>query len=157
MRAGRLGRPHGLDGFLGLYLDPADLEHFDQGSTVFIQDRPYVVRALRPAHKGYQVAFEGVVDRTGADQIRNLDVFVSERRSLGEQEFWPDQLIGLEVRPGGGTVVAVVHGGAQDRLVVERDGSRFEVPFVDELVPTVDVEAGHVEVVEIDGLSEPSG
>jgi ribosomal 30S subunit maturation factor RimM len=34
---------------------------------------------------------------------------------------------------------------------------RFEVPFVDEFVPTIDLEGGHVVVVEIEGLSEPSG
>ena len=156
VRAGRLGRPHGLDGFLGLYVDPSDLEYFDHGSTVFIEDRPFVVRAIRPADRGYQIAFEEVVDRKGADQIRNQDIFVPERRTLDETEFWPDDLIGLEVRPGGGTVVAVIHGAAQDRLVVERDGARFEVPFVDQFVPTIDVEGGHVEVVEIEGLSEPS-
>ena len=140
-----------------MYVDPADLEYFDHGSTVFIRDRPFVVRAIRQTDRGYQVAFEDVVDRNGADQIRNLDVFVPQRRPLGEEEFWPDQLVGLEVRPGGGTVVAVVHGAAQDRLVVERDGVRFEVPFVDEFVPTIDLEGGHVVVVEIEGLSEPSG
>ncbi len=156
VRAGRLGRPHGLDGFLGLYVDPADLDYFDRGSTVFILDRPLVVRAIRPAHKGYQVAFDEIVNREGAERIRNQDVFVAERRTLDEQEFWPDQLVGLEVRPDGGTVVDVVHGAAQDRLVVERDGTRFEIPFVDELVPTVDVEAGYVEVIEIEGISEPS-
>ena len=152
MRAGRLGRPHGLDGFLGLYVDPADLDHFDRGSTVFIQDCPFVVRAIRPAHKGYQVAFDEVVDREGAERIRNQDVFVAERRTLDEQEFWPDQLVGLEVRPGGGTVVAVIHGAAQDRLVVERDGTRFEIPFVDRLVPVVDLEAGYIETEEPHGL-----
>jgi 16S rRNA processing protein RimM len=155
VRAGRLGRPHGLDGFLGLYVDPADLEYFDHGSTVFIQDRPFVVRAIRPADKGYQVAFDEVVDREGADRIRNLDVFVSERRTLGEQEFWPDQLVGLEVRPGGGTVVAIIHGPAQDRLVIEREGARFEIPFVDPLVPVVDLEAGYIETEEPHGLIDP--
>ncbi len=146
-----------MDGFLGLYVDPADLEYFDHGSTVFIRDRPFVVRAIRQTDRGHQVAFEDVVDRNGADQIRNLDVFVPQRRTLGEEEFWPDQLVGLEVRPGGGTVVAVVHGTAQDRLIVERDGVRFEVPFVAEFVPTIDLAGGHVVVVEIEGLSEPSG
>jgi 16S rRNA processing protein RimM len=53
-------------------------------------------------------------------------------------------------------VVAVNHGPAQDRLVIERDGVRFEVPFVDPLVPVVDVEAGYIETNEIEGLIEPS-
>jgi 16S rRNA processing protein RimM len=47
----------------------------------------------------------------------------------------------------------VDHGPSQDRLVIERSGTRFEVPFVDELVPVVDVAGGFVEVVEIEGLS----
>ena len=140
-----------------MYVDPADLDYFDRGSTVFIQDRPFVVRAIRPAQKGFQVAFDEIDNREGAERIRNQDVFTAQRRTLDEQEFWPDQLVGLKVRPGGGTVVDVVHGPAQDRLVIERAGARFEVPFVDEFVPTIHVEAGYVEVIEIEGLSEPSG
>lgn len=156
-RVGRLGRPHGLDGFLGLYVDEADLEYFQPGSTVFVADRPLRVRAIRRADRGHHVAFEGVTDREAAEAIRSLDVHVPERRALGEEEYWPEDLVGLEVRPGGGSVVDVSHGPAQDRLVIERDGQRFEVPFVEALVPVVDVEGGFVEVVEIEGLSEQTG
>ncbi|MEA1904082.1 MAG: ribosome maturation factor RimM [Actinomycetota bacterium] len=156
VRAGRLGRPHGLDGFLGLYVEPEDLVYFEIGSIVHIQDRPHVVRAVRRADKGHQVAFKEVTNRDGAEKIRNLDVMVASRRELSEGEFWPDQLTGLAVRPGGGTVVGVAHGPGQDRLVVDRDGLVFEVPFVNELVPVVDIDEGYVEVVEIDGLTESS-
>ncbi len=156
VRAGRLGRPHGLNGFLGLYVDPEDLVHFETGSTVYIKDTPYIVRTIRRADKGHQVVFENVASREEADAIRNEDVFVFDRRTLKEHEFWPDDLVGLEVRPGGGKVVAVNHGPAQDRLVIERDGVRFEVPFVDALVPVVDVDGGFVETAEIEGLTEPS-
>lgn len=120
---------------------------------MFVDDRKLSVRALRRGAKGHEVAFTDVVDREAAESIRGSEVFVAERRSLAEGEYWPDDLIGLDVRPGGGQVVDVVHGPAQDRLVVERDGRRFEVPFVDELVPVVDVDGGYVEVVEIEGLS----
>lgn len=123
---------------------------------MFIGERPHVVRAIRRGNKGSEVAFEEVTDRPGAEAIRNLDVFVHERRPLDEGEFWPEDLIGLEVRPGGGKVVDVSFGPAQDRLVIEKEGIRFEVPFVDELVPTVDLVEGFVEVVELSGLTEPS-
>jgi len=95
------------------------------------------------------------LDRNAAEQIRNHDVLVDVRRELNEDEFWPDQLRGLEVRPGGGTVVGVVHGPAQDRLEINRDGVVFEVPFVGQFVPVVDVDNGFVEILEIDGLTEP--
>lgn len=156
VKVGRLGKPSGLEGFLGLYVEPEDLTHFDPQSSVYIEGRPYTVRAVRHGTRGPQVAFEEVNDREGAEALRGSEVFVVERRELAENEYWPDDLVGLEVRPGGGTVVEVAHGAAQDRLVIEREGSRFEVPFVDELVPTVDLEGGFVQVAEIEGLSSPT-
>ena len=156
VKAGRLGRPHGLKGYLGLYADPDDLGYFDPKSVVFIEGRPFVVRAVRRADRGYHVAFEDVNNRAAAEIIRNRDIFVAERRTLSDSEFWPDHLVGLAVRPTGGQVVALIHGAAQDRLVIERDGVKFELPFVQALVPVVDVDGGYIEIVEPEGLIESS-
>ena len=111
---------------------------------------------MRRGKKGHEVAFAEIVDRTAAEAIRGSDVFVSQRRELADHEFWPDQLVGLDVRPAGGKVVEVIHGPAQDRLVIERGSDRFEVPFVDALVPEVDLEEGFVVLEEIEGLTQPS-
>ncbi len=145
-----------MKGFLGLYVDDEDLVHFQPDSTVYVEADPYTVRAIRRGNRGYEVAFSEVTDRDGADAIRGLDIHVSWRRRLVDNEYWPHDLVGLGVRPGGGVIVAVHHGPTQDRLVVERDGSTFEVPFVDELVPVVDIAGGFVEISEIEGLSPPS-
>lgn len=151
-RVARLGRPHGLDGFLGLYVDPDDIVHFETGSVVYLEETPYQVRDVRRVDRGFQVAFVGIDDRPSAEQIRNRDVLVTERRQLEEGEYWPEDLIGLEVRPSGGVVTGVENGPAQDRLVIERDGTVFQVPFVEALVPVVDVEAGYLEITPLDGL-----
>jgi 16S rRNA processing protein RimM len=145
-----------LEGFLGIYIDPDDLTLLEPGRTVFVEDRLLTVAATRRGDKGYQVAFAEVTDRTGAEQIRGGSVYAAERRHLGEDEFWLEDLLGLEVRPGGGTVVGVAHGPSQSRLVVERAGTRFEIPFVSELVPLVDLDARYVEIADIPGLIEPS-
>jgi len=150
---GRLGKPNGLEGFLGLYTESENLVYVEEESTVLIDDRAYAVRSLRQGKKGPQVAFEGVTDRPSAERLRGKEVFAARRRQLEEEEYWPRDLVGLEVRPGGGEVVAVTHGTAQDRLVIQRQGHRFEVPFVEELVPVVDLAERFVEVVEVEGLS----
>jgi 16S rRNA processing protein RimM len=106
------------------------------------------------------VAFEDVDDRETAETLRGLDVEVETRRTLSDGEFWPGDLVGLTVHDGTGErigeVVDVIFGAAQERLLVETvDGARFEVPFVDDLVPVVDVEARRIEIVPIPGLIEP--
>jgi 16S rRNA processing protein RimM len=53
-------------------------------------------------------------------------------------------------------VIDVVLGPGQDRLRVEQsDGVIFEIPFVDALVPVVDLESGRIEIDLIPGLIEP--
>lgn len=131
------------------------MAQFTPGAVVGIAGADYSVRELRHGTRGHEVAFDGILDRTQAEGLRGEDVFVVRRRQLSSDEYWPSDLVGLMVTPGGGEVVDVVHGPSQDRLVVERGDSRFEVPFVAELVPVVDVDAGFVEIVELEGLSRP--
>lgn len=89
------------------------------------------------------------------ETIRGRDVHSTERR-LEEGEYWPDDLIGLRVDTTEGATVgevtAVVTAPAQDRLVVTVDGQEHEIPFVDELVPDVDMENRVVRIVPIPGL-----
>lgn len=153
---GRLGRPHGLQGFLGLYIEDEDVPLVQAGSVVYIEDREYTVASIHRADRGHRIAFAEVAGRDQAEQIRGRDVYVPERRALGPGEYWPEDLIGLEVRPGGGSVVALAHGPSQARLVIERGSSRFEIPFVADLVPVVDTEEGYIEIVDLPGLIEQS-
>ncbi|MCI0678803.1 MAG: ribosome maturation factor RimM [Actinobacteria bacterium] len=153
----RLGQPHGLEGFLGLYVDPDDLSLFEVGAVVTVSGRPLTVRALRPGKHGPQVAFTEITDRAGAETIRHGSVMVDRARPLGPEDYWAADLVGLEVRPGGGWVTGVVTGAAQDRLVVERSGVTFDVPFVAALVTKVDLAGGYVVIEEIEGLIAPSG
>ena len=158
---GRLGRPHGLDGFLGLYVDEEDAAAIAPGLTVYLDDDPYVVRAIRRADRGHQVAFEGILDRYAAEGLRGANLAVGQLRALSDGEYWPQDLIGLEVfdQDGAriGTVRDVLYGSGQDRLVIDPvTGSSFDVPFVDDLVPVVDLARSRVEIVSIPGLIEPS-
>lgn len=127
---------------------------------MFLDGHAYVVRAIRRADKGHQVAFETLEDRVAAETVRSAEVTVAERRELDPGEYWPEDLIGLSVISDDGSKVGVVSevlfGSAQDRLLVDTPRGRFEVPFVDALVPVVDLESGYVQVGDLPGLLSDS-
>ena len=153
---GTLGRPHGLQGMLGLWVDPGDLPLVASGSTVFIDGRPYVVRSLSGSGRGLRIAFHGVSDRESAEALRGLVVTAAADPPIGNDAYLVGNLIGCRVvterGEDVGDVVDVVIGGAQDRLVVRGSNVQFEVPLVAALVPEIDVEAAIVVISEIPGL-----
>lgn len=156
---GRVGRPHGLAGFVAVHPDTDNPHRFRAGSRLVTDSgHPLTVEEARWVEGVVLVRFEGHDDRSQAEMLRGslLTISVSERRPLTTDEYWPDQLEGLEVvGPDGtplGRVAAVEEGAAQDRLLVETAAGTFPVPFVTELVPQVDLEAGQVVVVPIEGL-----
>jgi 16S rRNA processing protein RimM len=118
------------------------------------------VRELR-WFNGVPVAFfQEVADRTAAESIVRAILWIDEATVLAstEDNAWYDhQLVGLEVRRDGvgvGTVAEVQHFPAQDLLSVETAGGIVLVPFVEAIVPSVDLEAGVVTVTPPAGLFE---
>jgi 16S rRNA processing protein RimM len=141
-------------------VDDADTVLLQPGEPVVLNDDQYRIRALRRGDKGWQIAFEDHGDRQSVESLRGAEVFVAARRQLEDDEFWIEDLIGLEVTDDRGTdlgkVTDVVFGPAQDRLVISGENGEFEVPFVADLVPVVDTSSGRIEVKWIEGLvSEP--
>lgn len=158
MLCGVVTRPHGLDGTVLVRSESDDARRFGRGAVLLLSDGSgLTVYSSKTTEKGVMVRFEGVGDRDAAQTLSGQGLFVheSERRVLGADEFWPDQLVGLEVRCGGhtvGVVAGYVEGAAQDRLLVRTGDSEFEVPFVTALVPEVDVPGGWLRVVDLPGL-----
>jgi 16S rRNA processing protein RimM len=146
---GRIGKPHGLHGESTVLPSTGDAGVFAPGSILFSDDeRELVVAASKPYRdRGLLLRFEGVTDRSGAEALRGLLLTIdrSERSDLDDGEFWDEDLVGCcTVDPDGaalGTVIEVVHGPGQDRLVVETGaGEQVLVPFVAAIVgePTDD-------------------
>jgi 16S rRNA processing protein RimM len=112
-------------------------------------------------HQGKGIAqFEGVIDRNTAEALRGvlLQVDSSEVADPDDpDEFNDHQLAGLTVVSVDGTVLGTVdrvdHAPASDLLVLERAaGGTALIPFVSQLVPTVDLTGGRVIVDLPEGL-----
>ena len=79
-----------------------------------------------------------------------------DERPAESGEFYDRQLIGLRARtPNGadiGLVGSVLHLPAQDVLEIETAAGTRLVPFVEALVPQVDLDAGYLTVADVAGL-----
>jgi 16S rRNA processing protein RimM len=118
------------------------------------------VQAVRRHGARLVVRFEGIADRSGAESLRGavLTVDLTDLPPAADpDEFYDHQLVGLAVAlvdgQALGTVADVLHGPGGDLLVVAREGAGdVLVPFVHQIVPTVDVTAGRIVVDPPEGL-----
>ncbi len=157
---GYVRRAHGLRGDVIVLPQSDDPNRFGVGA-VFMTDeqpgRPLEVAAVRDHADGLMVRFVGIANRDSAEALRGLSITISkqERRQL-DDEYWPEDLVGLEAVDTAGTalgrVEAVITGVAQDRLAVATGEATIEVPFVAALVPDVDLAGGRVVIDPPPGL-----
>jgi 16S rRNA processing protein RimM len=170
---GRIGKPHGLRGEVTVELSTDDPERrFAEGASLLAR-RPrggpppehatLSVAGTRWHQERLLVRFAELPDRNAAEAARGLDLVVlvaPDERPEDPEEFYDHQLVGLVVVTTDGAEVGVVtdvmHSGAQDLLVVRREGREDSlVPFVAALVPEVDLGLGRLTVADRPGLLEP--
>lgn len=108
------------------------------------------------------VQFSGYVNRTQVECLSGAQVFAdhSELRPLSQDEWWVQDLIGLKAFTTSGayigTILSIIDRGTQLLEITSSESTKtILVPFVKELVPTVDIRAGIVEIVDLPGLLEP--
>jgi 16S rRNA processing protein RimM len=139
--AGRVGRPHGLDG--SFYVE-APAHALPEGTEVLIGDRRATVARRAGSDDRPLIRIDGVDDRDAAQALRGQIVLVpGGREELGPDEWYDDDLVGCRV-DGLGEVRAVLHGPSCDLLEVGDDG--VLVPLVRDAVLHVDLERRAIDV-----------
>ena len=107
------------------------------------------------------VRLEGVDNRSAAEALVGQELLVSadDRPELAEGEFHLLDLVGLEVRltadgPAIGTVSDLISGGNDLLEVTTQDGRKLLIPFVEPIVPEVQLKDGWLLVTPPPGLLE---
>jgi 16S rRNA processing protein RimM len=159
---GVIGRPHGVRGEVAVELRTDEPERrFAPGQRLREEGgtRLFTVRSVRDHSGRLLVRFAELADRAGAEAARGtllIAAVAPNERPAEPGEFYDRQLIGLRVtRPDGtdvGTVESVLHLPAQDVLEIQTAAGARLVPFVEALVPDIDLEAGRLTVVDVVGL-----
>jgi 16S rRNA processing protein RimM len=168
----RIGKPHGLHGEVTVQAHTDDPEGRFTPGTVFATEavagsgvpRELTLRSARLHGRIWLLAFEQIPDRTGAESLRGTRLFIdaataAESQTEDDEGYYEDELVGLAAVGVDGTALGEVSGletgVAQDLLVVRlATGAEALVPFVEAIVPEVDLAAGRVVIDPPPGLFE---
>ncbi|MBJ7332204.1 MAG: 16S rRNA processing protein RimM [Solirubrobacteraceae bacterium] len=145
--AGRVGRPHGLDGSFHVTRPREGL--LREGGVVQAGDKTLeIVRAAGTPDRPI-VRLAGVDGREAAEALRGVDLFVARESApeLGDDEYWAEDLEGCLVVDGDrelGRVARLV--GLPSCEALEVDGFDVLVPMVRDAVRSVDIAARRIDV-----------
>jgi 16S rRNA processing protein RimM len=169
LRVGRLVKAHGLKGAikLELYTDSPD-QRFKPGQVLELQvpetsewfGKTVTVSELRFYNQSPVLFLEGIENRSQAETLIKaiLLIEIDLDKLPEEPEAWYDhQLLGLEALVENtvvGKVIRVDHLPAQDLLAIETTTGEVLVPFVKQIVPTVDISKGQIILDPPAGLFE---
>lgn len=166
VRVARIGKPHGIRGEVTVQMFTDDPEaRFAADSRLEVrQGPPGAPAALTVTRARWNkailvVGFAEVPDRNAAEALRGAQLYAAPLEEVEDDAWYEDDLLDLEVHVDGarvGVVTGLLTGTVQDLLQVRLDatGDDALVPFVEEIVPEVDQEAGVVVLTPPPGLLE---
>ena len=149
--AGRVGRPHGLDG--SFYVTRPKPRLLTLAGEVFIAGESRVIVRRAGTEQRPIVRLEGVDDREGAEALRGAELSVERDAApeLEPGEWWAHELEGCAVLDGErllGTVLRMLELPSCEALEVRPagGGEPLLVPLVSDAIRSVEPAARRIEV-----------
>lgn len=159
--AGKIVSVRGLAGDVNVYPLGDGPEQILAYSVLYLDEqgtRPIRVAGARVQKNVVVLHLEGVDSVEAAMKLRDRVLYFNrDDVTLPEDVYYVADLIGLAVSDADtgeayGQITDVLHTGANDVYVIERDGRRFLFPAVRHMIERTDVEAGIMTVRPIKGI-----
>lgn len=162
VQVARIGKPHGIRGEVTVELfTDAPEDRFLPGAVFTTEQHGELTIELARWNKDILLlSFAEVLDRNRAEELRGTKLFfeTTEAEEEAGEGWYEHELLGLEVRVADrkiGVVSALRVMPVQDLLsVTTEDEEEVLVPFVDEIVPEVNLEEGFILLTPPAGLFE---
>ncbi|TLM72434.1 ribosome maturation factor RimM [Pseudarthrobacter sp. NamB4] len=164
LQVARIGKPHGIRGEVTVQvLTDAPEDRFVPGTEFVVEPAshgPLTVSSARWNKDILLLGFDQIATRNEAETLRGAKLFIeTEELDEDDDEGWYEhELVGLEARVGSqvvGKVAALNTMPVQDLLVVTTPaGDEVLIPFVEQIVPEVNIDQGYILLTPPDGLFE---
>jgi 16S rRNA processing protein RimM len=158
---GVVGRPHGVDGKIRVYLHNRDSAALAHTKRVFLDEGegaiPHVIADIRTGPQAVLVRFEEIDNRSRAEAIKGARVLVArdDLPEVAPDEFYVADIIGLEAWNGLELIGQITSSRPQGRVevvTVRGDGFEMEIPLVEDFVDRLDIAAGRIQFHDIGEL-----
>ncbi|MGC8765851.1 MAG: ribosome maturation factor RimM [Brevinematia bacterium] len=162
---GKIIKPYGLKGFLKVIFYIDDKKELGAFKSFFIKDkneatgyRKVKFVSISGEYKFFNVKIEGCNDRTQADTLRGLEIFVdeSELPELNKGLFYQKDLIGIDVLYNGsvfGKVANIIEVANRLILIVMmKNGKELAVPFSNQYVSDISLKEKRLIAVKLEDL-----
>jgi 16S rRNA processing protein RimM len=153
----------GIKGYLKVRLAAESAGRLKELGTVLLgkpgsECAPYEIEEVKEGGRNTLVKFRGVDDRTAAEPLSGLYLFVEETRRAKPKKgtYFIDDIIGCSVVTADGTVIGEIEDvhkfPGQDVWAVRRGTTIEMVPAVKEFIKDVDIKNRRIVVRPIEGL-----
>lgn len=147
---GKVREAHGLKGDLYVLIFSGDISWAKRMKSFGLKAKDsddiqsFTVERTKPFKKGLIVKAAEIADRTAAEGVEHLEFFVEDELLVSKpgETIYLSEIKNFKLKNVEqvvlGEIVGFASNGAQDLLVVEAQGKKVEVPFVDAFIKKID-------------------
>lgn len=155
---GRVVAPWGVHGEIKVEALTDFPERFSPKRDVRINKKTMAIEGCR-WHRGKALLkLAGIDNIEGAEKLRGqfLEIPQSQINPLAENEYYQFQILGLNVWTADneflGKIERIISTGSNDVYVVSTEDGEVLIPSIEDVVKSVDLDAGRMTVEAIEGL-----
>ncbi|MGZ3792955.1 MAG: ribosome maturation factor RimM [Bdellovibrio sp.] len=147
---GKVREAHGLKGDLYVVIFSGEISWAKRMKSFGLKNKDgeeiqtFTVERTKPFKKGIIVKASEIKDRTEAENLEHLEFFVDDELFVSKpgETIYLSEIKNFKLKNSEQTVLGEIvdfsSNGAQDLLVVEFNGKKIEVPFVDAFIKKID-------------------
>lgn len=156
---GKIVNTHGIRGEVRI------LSKFKYKSKVFVKDfkiyigkdkQEEIINSYRPHKQFDMITMNGYDDINEVLKYKGKSVYINrDDLVLNDGEYLDEDLIGLSVWMNNemvGKVVRIQPDRYQDKIVVNKEGKEYLVPYVCDIIKSINLEEGTITFIDIKGL-----
>ena len=160
LSVGKIVGTHGIRGMVRIDPWSDDPEFLTDFKCFYIDEGKEVLKATRVSPHGHIViaAIEGIDSIEKAEKYRNKEIFIKrDDADLPEGRYFISEITGSTVYDSQngkvlGTLTDVFKTGANDVWQVTNGGKDYLVPVIDDVVNSVDIDNGKIEITPLKGI-----